>query len=116
VLASGKTPGFDKRLVYDEQTATDVSAYVDPREISGQFGIVVTARPGRDLDQIEKAVDEEISRLLAKGPSEEELRRARQDTLPPLCEHRAHRGFGGKSDILAMNQTFRGAPEFIRRP
>src|SRR2546425_10796572 len=71
VLASGKTSRLYKRLGYDEQTATDVSGYVDPREISGQFGIVVTARPGRDLDQIEKAVDEEISRLLAKGPSEE---------------------------------------------
>src|SRR6266571_2061533 len=115
VLASGKTSRLYKRLVYDDQTATDVSAYVDRREISGQFWIVVTARPGRDLDQIEKAVDEEISRLLAKGPSEEELRRAKARHITAFVRGIERiGGFGGKSDILAMNQTFRGAPEFYQ--
>src|SRR5207244_1266617 len=46
VLASGKTSRLYKRLVYDEQIATDVNAYVDLNEIAGQFGIIVTARPG----------------------------------------------------------------------
>jgi len=32
VLASGKTARLYKRLVYDEQIATEVSAYVDPRD------------------------------------------------------------------------------------
>src|SRR5437899_2847025 len=77
VLASGKSSRLYKRLVYDDQSATDVSAYVDPREVSGQFGIVVTARPGGDLARIEKSVDEEMVRLLAKGPTREELRRAK---------------------------------------
>ena len=35
VLAAGKTSRLYKRLVYDEQTATDVAAYVDLREIGG---------------------------------------------------------------------------------
>src|ERR1041384_6751064 len=61
VLTSGKTSRLYKRLVYDDQTATEVSAFVDEREIGGQFLIVVTARPGSDLAPIEKAVDEEVA-------------------------------------------------------
>src|SRR5262249_48796971 len=68
VLAQGKTSRLYKRLVYDEQVATEVMAYVDPSEIGGKFGIVVTARPGESLVGIEKAVDEELARFLASGP------------------------------------------------
>src|SRR5438876_507963 len=49
VLAAGKTSRLYKRLVYDEQIATDVAAYVDLREIGGQLVIRATARPGGDL-------------------------------------------------------------------
>ena len=49
VLAAGKTSRLYKRLVYDEQIATDVVAYVDLREIAGQLVIRATAKPGGDL-------------------------------------------------------------------
>ena len=115
VLASGKTSRLYKRLVYDEQIATTVSAYVDPREISGQFGIVVTARPGEGLERIEKAVNEEVARFLAGGPTRDELRRAKAGYIAGFVRG-AERigGFGGKSDILAMNQTYRGDPDFYQ--
>jgi zinc protease len=117
VLASGKTSRLYKRLVYDDQTATDVSASVDPREISGQFWLVVTARPGGDLARIEQAVDVELARLLARGPTAEELQRAKAGYLADFVR-RSERigGFGGKSDILAMNQTYRGDPGFYQTP
>jgi zinc protease len=115
VLASGKTSRLYKRLVYDEQIATHVSAYVDPREISGQFGIVVTARPGGDLARIEKAVDEEVARFLAKGPTQEELQLAKAGHVAAFVRGIERiGGFGGKSDILAMNQTYRGDPAFYQ--
>ena len=115
VLASGKTSRLYKRLVYDDQTATGVSAYVDPREISGQFRVEVTARPGGDLARIEKAVDEELARLLAKGPTQEELQRAKAGYLADFVRGSERiGGFGGKSDILAMNQTYRGEPDFYQ--
>ena len=68
ILASGKSSRLYKRLVYDEQIASDVSAYVDAREIGGHFVIVATARPGVSLAKVEKAVDEELARFLAEGP------------------------------------------------
>jgi zinc protease len=115
VLASGKTSRLYKRLVYDEQIATSVAANVDAREISGQFGITVTARPGGDLGRIEKAVDDELARLLVKGPTEAELQRAKAGHIAAFVRGIERiGGFGGKSDILALNQTFRGDPEYYQ--
>src|SRR6266850_2404910 len=115
VLSSGKSSRLYKRLVYDEQIATDVSAAVGPNEISGQFMIVATARPGGDLAKIEKAIDEEVARFLAKGPTSAELQRAKAGKIAGFVRGIERiGGFGGKSDVLAMNETFRGNPDFYQ--
>jgi zinc protease len=117
VLASGKSSRLYKRLVYDEQIATDVSASVNPNEISGQFMIVATARPGVDLTRIEKAIDEEVARFLAKGPTAAELQRAKAGKIAGFVRGIERiGGFGGKSDVLAMNETYRGDPGFYQTP
>jgi zinc protease len=114
VLVSSKSSRLYKRLVYDDQTATSVSASVDPNEISGQFQIVATARPGEDLAKVEKAIDEEVARFLAEGPTAEELQRVKAGKIAGFVRGIERiGGFGGKSDVLAMNQTFRGRPDFF---
>ena len=115
VLASGKSSRLYKRLVYDEQLATSVEAYADPSEISGQFRIVATAKPGGDLKKIEKAIDEEVARFMAKGPTQEELQRVKAGNIASFVRGLERiGGFGGKSDILAMNETYRGDPNFYK--
>jgi zinc protease len=116
VLTSGKSSRLYKRLVYDDQIATDVSAYVDRREICGAFGIAATARPGGDLKKVEQAVNEEVARLLARGPTKEELTRAKTQFFAHFIRGiEGIGGFGGKSDILAMNQTYRGQPDYYKK-
>jgi zinc protease len=115
VLASGKTSRLFKRLVYDDQIATDVQAYVDVSEIAGNFGIVVTARPGESLDKIEKAVDEELTRFILAGPTGDELQRVKTQYLASFIRGLEKiGGFGGKSDILAMNQVFLNNPDYYK--
>lgn len=75
VLSSGKSSRLYKRLVFDEQLAADVTAYQDSNMLGSLFMIEVTARPGVELATIEKAIDEEISRLVTEGVSVEELER-----------------------------------------
>jgi len=53
VLASGKTSRLYKRLVYDDQIATQVSVSVNSREIGSQVRIQATARRGIELAQLE---------------------------------------------------------------
>jgi zinc protease len=112
VLSSGKTSRFYKRLVYDEQIATDVSASVDLMEIAGLFQIVATAKPGVELDRIEKALDEELQKFLASGPTQAELTRIKNQYRARFIRGIERiGGFGGKSDILARNMVFGGSPD-----
>ena len=115
VLSSGKSSRLYKRLVYDDQTATDVSAYVDMREIAGLFVIEATSRPGVELARVEKAVDEEVRRLLAGGPTPAELSRVKTQYRAGFIRGVERiGGFGGKSDVLAQGEVFAGRPDFYQ--
>jgi len=115
VLASGKTSRFYKRLVYDEQIATDVWCYYDGNEIGSQFQIVATAKPGEDLAKIEKAIDEELLEFLNDGPTQEELDRVRTQHIAGFIRGIERiGGFGGKSDILAQNEVYGGSPDYYK--
>jgi len=109
VLAAGKTSRLYKRLVYDEQIATDVVAYVDLREIAGQLVIRATAKPGGDLARVERAIDEELARFIQTGPTPSELRRVKTQSRANFIRGIERiGGFGGKSDVLAMNEVYAG--------
>jgi zinc protease len=111
VLSSGKNSRLYKRLVYDDQIATHVSAYLDEREIGGQFVVVATARQGENLQKVERALDEELARFLDDGPAERELARIKTQSYATFVRGVERiGGFGGKSDILATSQTFLGCP------
>ncbi len=111
ILSDGLSSRLNRRLVYDEQLATDVSSFHWTSEISGIFMVVATARPGASMESIEKAVTEEIGRLASEGPSAEELDRAKTkweyDFVTGL---ERIGGFGGKADRLAQYNTFLGDP------
>src|SRR5271166_1089543 len=112
VLSSGKSSRFYKRLVYEDQIATDAAAFTDLGEIGGQFMVRATARPGQSIAQVEKELDEELARFLKNGPTAEELQRVKTQYQANFIR-RIERigGFGGKSDRLAQSQVFRGSPD-----
>jgi len=112
VLSSGKSSRLYKRLVYDEQIATDVYAGVDLMEIAGMFQIVATAKQGVELSRIEKAIDEELQKFLDKGPTQAELTRIKNQYRARFIRGVERiGGFGGKSDILATNMVYGGSPD-----
>jgi zinc protease len=115
LLSYGKNSRLYKRLVYTDQIASEISAYNYSREISGLFGIEATARPGEDLHKVEAALNEEVARLIADGPTKAELERVKMDILSQTIR-RSERigGFGGKADILAESEVFAGDPGFYR--
>src|SRR5216110_2481704 len=109
VLSAGKTSRLYKRLVYDEQIATDVAAYVDLREIGGQLVIRATAKPSGDLARVERAIDEELARFIKSGPTASELRRVKTQSRASFIRGIERiGGFGGKSDVLAINEVYTG--------
>jgi zinc protease len=112
IFTSGKSSRLYKRLVYDDQIAANVMTYIDQKEISGQFLVMATAKPGESLDKLEKAINEEITWFLKEGPTIDELDRAKTQALAGFIRGVERiGGFGGKSDILARSETYTGSPD-----
>jgi zinc protease len=111
VLASGKTSRLYKRLVYDDQLATDVMAMQGTSELGSNFVVQASVRPGGDPAAVEKAIKEELARYLARGPTADEVARARTQRLASFIRGVERiGGWGGVSDVLARCQTFGGDP------
>ncbi|HZW38386.1 MAG TPA: pitrilysin family protein [Ignavibacteriaceae bacterium] len=116
VLTSGKTSRLYKRLVYEEQIATDVNAYYSGNEIGSQFQIVATAKQDVGLDKIEKIINEELAKFLKEGPTSQELERIKTQHFSNFIRGIERiGGFGGKSDILAQSLVYGGNPEAYKK-
>ena len=116
ILGQGRTSRLYKRLIFQDQIATEVRVQNETLEIAGMFSIHATARNGVALDKVEKAIDEELTRFLKEGPTADELQIAKTRSLAGFLRG-AERigGFGGKSDILATSQVYTGDPNFFQK-
>jgi zinc protease len=116
LLANGKTSRLYRRLVFDERIATDVSASQNSREIAGYAQITATAAPGHSLHELEAAILEEIDRLCADGPTDDEINRGRvQAESQFMFRLQTIGGFGGKSDQLNAYNVFLRDPNYFDR-
>jgi zinc protease len=116
LLANGKTSRLYRRLVFEERIATDVSAAQNSREIAGYAQVTATAAPGHTLGEIEQVILEEVARLAAGGPSDDEIVRGRvQAEAQFMYRLQTVGGFGGKSDQLNAYNVFLGDPEYFER-
>ncbi|MFO1497132.1 MAG: pitrilysin family protein [Verrucomicrobiota bacterium] len=114
ILSSGKNSRLYERLVYRDQIASSVSAFNASREIGGQFQIVATARPGEDLAKVEKALDEELDPVRRMGRRSRNCSVKIEELAGFIRGVERIGGFGGKSDVLAMNEVFAGSPDFYK--
>jgi len=111
VLGQGKTSRLFERLIYREQAAQSASASYGGRELAGSFQVTVMAREGTSLSQMERAVYEEIGRLAAEGPTEQELVAAKNGAESSFVMSLA--STLGKADRLNSYYTFRGKPDLF---
>ena len=115
MLANGKTSRLYRRLVFEERIATDVSASQNSREIGGYLQLAATAAPGHTLGELERAILEEIGRLGAGGPTDDEIERGRvQAEAQFVFRLQTVGGFGGKSDQLNAYNVFLRRPVVLR--
>lgn len=116
VLAMGKTSRLYKRLVYDDQIATNVAAYYSPGEIGSQFVIHATVKPGGDLHEVEAVINEVFGEFLMEGPTQEELQRVKTKHISNFVHGiEGIGGFGGKSDILAQSEVYGDGPDHYKK-
>ena len=114
VLAGGKNSRLYKRLVYELQIAQDVSAFQESMDLSSDFQIVATPRPGHTIDEVQKIIDEEVAKLQKEGPSAHEVERS-LNQIEASFYNRMERlgGFGGKADQINGYFSKTGDPDYF---
>jgi zinc protease len=82
VLGRGKASRLYQRLVHADQLATSVDASESSMEYGSIFQIEAVAAPGHTTAQLLAAIDDEVKKLSASGPTQAELdsSRARFET------------------------------------
>jgi zinc protease len=115
VLGGSRSSRLDKRLVFQDKLADSVSTGAWPNLLGGLFFIQVDVKQGVDVATVEKALDEELAKLLAEGPTATELEQARTVYKAGFIRGIERiGGFGGKADALAECAVFAGDPGCFR--
>jgi zinc protease len=115
VLTGSKNSRLYERLVYRDQTATDVRGSLFAGEISGYYQLEATVQPGGDIEAVRRAIDEELVRFLEEGPTKDEFARVvAQFKSTYIRGVERIGGFSGKSDVLARNAVYAGDPGFYK--
>jgi predicted Zn-dependent peptidase len=115
VLGGSKSSRLDKRLVFDDKIADRVSASVSTSQLGSSFFITADVRKGVDPATVEKAIDEELKRMLAQGPTAAETDQARTYFKAGFVRGIERiGGFGGKADALAECTIYTGNPGCFR--
>ena len=114
ILTGGKNSRLFKRLVYDTQMAQNVSAFQDSQRLSGTFLIIATARPGHTVEEMQKAIDEEMERLRREPPDAREVQRAINEIEASFYRQMERvGGFSGKAEQLNAYYFAGGDPDFF---
>jgi zinc protease len=115
-LAHGKMGRLYKTLVYEGRIAQEVVSYQRSGQLGSSFVVIVTARPGTSLRELEAQVRGEIENIATLGISAEELERATNLTEAAFVDElQTVGGFGGRADRLNLYAFHTGDPGYLQR-
>jgi zinc protease len=113
VLSDGDASRLERALVRERRVATDVTADSESKEIGGRFTLEATAAEGRSIDDVARALSEELQVLSRNPPTAEELARA----LAKYEKHTYDRLVAplGRATVLAIGFAEKDDPKWYRR-
>ncbi len=113
ILTAGKASRLHKRLLLQDRSATNVSAYQASRGLGSTYNIVATVAPGRTVAEVEKAIAEELAALIAEGPSAAEMERARNAWQKSFFGRMER--VGGRAGMLQNYNHFTGDAGYVQK-
>jgi zinc protease len=107
-LGQSGTGRLYKTLVLDKQLARSVQVYQASTQMSSTFNVVADLRDNADLAEVEKLIDEELTRVLGSPVTEKELHRA-------VVQYEVSSVFGLEA-LLARAETLQAYNHFVGNP
>jgi predicted Zn-dependent peptidase len=114
VLGYGKSSRMYERLVYRDKIADSISVDLQAYELASMFNISADVKKGVDPAVVERAIGEELARLVKDGPTADELSRSQMDLYRDLVGVADRVGGNGKASLLAAGQVYRNDPAAYR--
>ena len=112
-LASSR---LDEVLVRSDQLAVSVSAGNSAFQRVGILSVGATVKDGVELATLEARLDDVLARMIAEGPTEDEVRRAVTSNLARTIRGLEQvGGFVGKAQTLAEGAVLAGETDFYAR-
>ena len=111
IISSGKKAPLYKVLVKEKELTSRTTAYNNAQELAGEFHIIITANNGKDLDEVEKGIEEAFDLFEKEGVTDRDIERIKAG-----LETSFYNGISsvlGKSFQLAQYNVFAGDPGFI---
>ena len=111
VLGGLASSRLDEALVRKDPVAVSVAAYSWTLEDAGVFIVQADVKPGVDPASVAGKLDALVADFVAKGPTADELERAKVSISAGVIRGlEAVGGFGGKAPVLAGGELFMGDP------
>jgi len=111
LLSGGQSSRLHKSLVDNKQLAVQIGAIPLALEDAGVFIIMGFANMGVKLEDLEAAMDEEISKVIESGLSDQEFQKLQNQTENDFISRNTT--MGGISESLAEYHTFFGDANLI---
>ena len=113
ILGQGKASRLYQRLVYTDKVADKVNAGLETFALASWLGIEADVRQGVDPATVDTAIDEEVKRLVAEGPTDDELARAKVGYRAQLV--RQLESVTAQAYTLAEGQVYRNDPAAFKK-
>jgi zinc protease len=116
ILGGGRASRLYKKLVYERQIAQDVTAQQYSLMLGSIFQIQATARPGHTVEELEKALEEELTTFRSKPADTREIERARNMIETNIIGGLERLGgFGGIADRLNSYNHYLKNPDYLQQ-
>ncbi|HKQ19404.1 MAG TPA: pitrilysin family protein [Candidatus Eisenbacteria bacterium] len=114
ILGGGKASRLYKSLVYEKQIAQDVNVQQLPMTLGSVFQVTATVKPGHTPEEVEKAIDAEMARFAAEGPTEAEVDAAQNSIYSGIVTSLENfGGFAGVADRINQYNHHLKNPNYL---
>jgi zinc protease len=113
LLGQGKKSPMYTVLVKDKKLTSDVMVYNYAQELAGQFVITLTANPGVNLTDVEKAINEAFTKFEKDGITDKDMERVKASIETDF--YNGISSVQGKAFQLAEYNVYAGDPGFYKK-